>query len=523
MTLFDSLEEPSTLRPLRGRQIPAPGLIRAAIREGHKHLVAQAPTGYGKTQLAAEMINSCLQRGNKSLFIAPAINLVEQTLHSFESQGIRDVGVMQAQHYRTDHTAALQIACLATLTRRSVLDRIKLVIIDECHEQSQFIYDLMANQWKDIVVIGLSATPWARGMGRHYTKLVVLATMKEMMEDGPPTGLCKWWGYGVPPDLAPDVSAVKRVAGKLDEGAVSKVMSGKSIVGNTVETWLKHRQLGNHPGDRTFLYGVDRAHARSLMEAFKAQGIDFGYMDGETNPDDRRKTFEQYESRDIKGICNVGVLITGVDRDVRCISDNCYTESEIRLVQQHGRGMRLKMDGSMLFVLDHAGNRQRLGNPEDIHHETLDSRSPKDKEDPFEGEKPTPKPRTCGKCFALIPPSTKVCPKCGDIFVAPNRTEHVAGELVALDGRKIKSNKAKKPEATMAQKQEWFSGFLTIADQRGKVEGWAAHRYKEKFGVWPNQLKKDRGPVSLDVLSFDKHARIKYAKSKAKEVVHANA
>lgn len=510
MTLFDTIEE-RTLRPLRGRQIAAPGLLRDAIKQGHRHIVAQAPTGYGKTQLAAEMVHSCLKKGGKAIFVAPAIELVEQTLKSFESQGIRDVGVMQARHHRTDHMASLQIACLATLIRRPVIQEVKLVIIDECHQQSDFIYGLMADQWKDVIVIGLSATPWARGMGRPYTKLVVLATMRDMMEDGPPTGLCKWWGYGVPKEMSPDVSGVKRVAGKLDEAGVSQVMSTRTIVGNTVETWLKHRQLANHPGDRTFLYGVDRAHAKALMEAFNAAGVKFGYMDGETSSEERQRVFAQYDSREIAGIANVGVLIAGVDKDVRCISDNCYTESEIRLVQQHGRGMRIKDDGAALFVLDHAGNRERLGNPEDIHHLTLDARGPKDKDDPYKDEKPVPKPRTCSKCFALIPPATRVCPKCGDVYVKTATVEHLKGELVEMGKKKPK----KEPKDV---KQEFYSGLLYIGAERNpdnpeKAAKFALAKYRQRFGVWPNRLQKVPARPSVAVRKYDQEKRIEYFKS----------
>ena len=68
----------------------------------------------------------------------------------------------------------------------------------------------------------------------------------------------------------------------------------------------------------------------------------------------------------------------------------------------------------------------------------------------------------------------------------------------------------------MFEKQEWFSGFLTIAHQRNRSEGWAAHRYKEKFGVWPNKLDKVRGPTNYDIEMFDRHCRIKYAKSMEK-------
>jgi superfamily II DNA or RNA helicase len=507
VTLFEP--DPALhLKPLRGRQIPAILSILQAIKEGHKHFVVQAPTGYGKTILAAHIVDRCLKKGNRALFIAPAINLVNQTLKSFEAQGIRDIGVMQQRHERTSIYAHLQIACLPTLVRRKTPD-VQLVLVDECHLQSAALYRLMDTIWKDVIVIGLTATPWARGMGLHYTKLVVLATMKEMIEDGPPAGLCEWWGFGVPPEFVPDMSGVDRVAGVLNESGVSHVMSARRIVGNTVETWLKHRQLENHPGDRTFLYGVDCAHARVLMEAFNAQGIKFGYMDGNSEPEERRRVFRDFDSRESKGICNVGVLITGVDKDVRVIDDNCYTESEIRLVQEHGRGERLKADGARLFVLDHAGNRDRLGKPEDIHHDHLDTRKPGEKGEAYEGDKPTPKPRKCRKCFYLIPPKTKVCPNCGDVYVAPNTIEHVAGELVELGARQMKL-----PKAKMDEKQAFYSGLLMIAQQRGFKDGWVSHKYQEKFGVWPKGLERIPRTPRKAVVEFERESRKRYLAEK---------
>lgn len=517
MGLFDEIGGRELL-PLRGRQVSGELAIRETCKR-HKHFVAQAPTGYGKTQQSAHIIDGCLRKGKRALFIAPAIQLVEQTRESFERQGITDVGIMQAQHVRTNRHAALQIACLATLVRRPP-PPVDLVLVDECHQQSEFLYGLMNTIWKDTIVIGLSATPWARGMGLHYTTLLVLATMKQMIEDGAPTGLCKWWGYGVPPKFAPNVSGVHRVAGELRDGELSGVMSAKSIVGNTVETWLKHRQNGNHPGNRTFLYGHNRAHAKELMEAFNAQGVPFGYIDGETNADDRRKVFEKYDSLEIAGVANVGVLIAGVDKDVRCISDNRYSESETYLVQSHGRGMRLKTDGDVLFVLDHAGNRDRMGNPEDIHHANLDKRSPGDKSEPFEGERPTPKPRTCGKCSALIPPATKACPLCGDVFSKPNTIEHEKGELVEFGLTPPKAKKSKKEEPTPAMKEVFYAEAIHIADEKGRKRGWADHLYFERYKHWPTR-KNGIEPIapSYETLRYVQSRNIARAKSRQNETV----
>ena len=87
MTLFDTIEPERSLRPLRGRQIPVIPAIYEAVKAGHRRIMIQAPTGFGKTVLAAHLMHRSASKGKRPIFIAPAIALVEQTLASFEAQG----------------------------------------------------------------------------------------------------------------------------------------------------------------------------------------------------------------------------------------------------------------------------------------------------------------------------------------------------------------------------------------------------------------------------------------------------
>jgi len=127
---FDAPEERTGLRPLRPRQAAAIEQIRHAIAEGHRRIILQAPTGFGKTLTSAHIIESALQKGSRPLFTCPAITLVDQTLKAFEAEGIRDIGVIQAQHARTDHRAAVQVASVQTLIRRAVPE-VTFALIDE--------------------------------------------------------------------------------------------------------------------------------------------------------------------------------------------------------------------------------------------------------------------------------------------------------------------------------------------------------------------------------------------------------
>ncbi|MGA9668278.1 MAG: DEAD/DEAH box helicase family protein [Terracidiphilus sp.] len=501
MSLFKPVGE---LRPLRGRQIPVIPAIAEAIREGHKRIIVQMPTGGGKTVLAAHMMDRSARKGKRPMFVAPAIQLVEQTLASFEEQGLSDIGIIQAQHHRTDFRAQIQIASRNTLVRRK-LPEIDFAIVDEVHDSTAGLEAIIdGDEWKNKIVIGLSATPWSRGLGLRWTKLIVAATMQQMIDDGAPTGLSPFKCFSSPID--PDMRGVKKIGDDYNEAQTAAIMSGEQPIGDAVETWLKHRQNGNHPGDRTFLYGVNRAHARALMEKFQSAGIACGYIDGETPAEQRKDVFAKYRSRETKVLCNVGVLITGVDEDVRCISDCAPTQSEIRLVQRWGRGARLADSKAYCLGLDHAGNLTRLGCPWDIHHDTLDMRGPKDKGEAYEEEKAVQKPRKCQQCFALIPAKVGPCPSCGFVYVAPNRIEHAAGELTELMTRKP-------PKAKMDEKQFYYSGLLAIAQQRGFKDGWVSNQFRAKFSTWPRGLERVPRTPRKEVKAFVEESRRKYLES----------
>lgn len=499
-----SLYEQNTLklRPLRPKQAAAIDNVRAAVREGHRRIILQAPCSFGKTVVAAWMIAGALAKGNRPLFCVPRLSLINQTVDRFHEQGIRDIGVIQGRHELTDFSAPVQVASVQTLVRHP-LPEVDFVLYDEVHIQNEQMAKILDSEaWKSKIVIGLSATPWAKGMGLRWTKLIIGATTNEMIQDGFSTPVV---GYGVPDEFMPDISQVHtNFDGDYVEGEAERAMTTKKIVGNVVKTWLE-----KGPGEKTFMFCVNRSHARKMQNEFEDAGISCGYIDGTMDAGEREGIFNKYRNGEYKILASIDTIGIGVDEDVRCIVYLRLTKSEMRWVQDGGRGIRLADGKQSLLLLDHAGTAEELGLFTDIHHDSLDTKDPDEKGPAFEKEKKTSKPRKCPNCVSLISKSATVCHVCGHILGKDKGPKAVDGELVEI-------GKKEKP-ADKDTKQVWYSGLLGLARERGLKDGWAAYRYKEKFGVWPQGLAKTVGFASYQIRKFDRDQRSKFLAQKRQE------
>ncbi|MBA3520108.1 MAG: DEAD/DEAH box helicase family protein, partial [Rhizobiales bacterium] len=165
-------------------QIEAEAMLRRSLLAGRKRPMLQAVTGFGKTILAASIIEAARARDKRVIFCVPAISLIDQTVEKFASQGIHCVGVMQGQHPATDARQPVQVASVQTLQRRRI-PAADLVLIDEAHLRFRFVSNWMRMQdWQAVPFIGLSATPWSKGLGKDYDDLIVAARMPELIDRG---------------------------------------------------------------------------------------------------------------------------------------------------------------------------------------------------------------------------------------------------------------------------------------------------------------------------------------------------
>jgi superfamily II DNA or RNA helicase len=452
----------------------------------------------GKTVLAGHIVDGALSKGKRVVITVPSISLVDQTYSSLFADGIYDIGVMQANHPQTNKAAPVQIASLDTLRRRQ-LPQADLVLVDEAHRRSKFLSDWMRLEgWETVPFVGLSATPWTKGLGKDFDDLIIAETTASLITQG---YLAPFVAYGS--EEKPDLTEVKDVAGDFHEGQLSTEMQQPRLVADAVQTWLEKGE--NRP---TFCFAVDRAHARKLSDQFENAGVPTAYIDAYTDRGEREMIRRKFHDGSVKVVCNVGCLTTGIDWDVRCISLCRPTRSEMLYVQMIGRGLRTADGKEDLLILDHSDTTARLGFVTDIIHDTLNDGRPKtaSEKKKEEEERKERLPRECPHCGMLVPVNSKNCPSCGFECRKPSKIEHAAGELKQLNGGK--------KNYTVAEKQEWYSMLKYIQAEKGRKKGWVDHQYKEKFGVWPRGLKETTITPSIEVRNFLRAKAMAYAKSK---------
>lgn len=490
-----------TLRPYQSLAVQN---LRLSLAGGVKREMLCSPTGSGKSEMGMAMVKGALAKGKRVAFLCNRVHLVEQTSRRFTKAGIAH-GVIQGENTTRVYENAL-IASIQTVARRGLPD-VQLLIIDEAHTVAgSKEYRAVIAAAKGIPVIGLSATPYARGLGKHYDELggplfehmTVAATIPDLIEAG----------YLVDVDVyapsEPDMTGIKQARnafGDLDwtEADVGRAANKPELVGDIVTHWLRLAR-----GTPTVCFAANIAHSKHIVERFHAAGVSAAHLDCYTDLEERREILRQMEAGEIMVLSNVGILAEGWDMPAcRTLILARPTRSLIRYIQMAGRVLRPHVSKERALILDHSGSVTRLGFPTEEFPLELDDGAPRDAKAGLE-EREQPLPKACTNCAYVKPAGVHKCPVCG---FAPERRADVdvlAGDLVPI---------TKKPKAPKLEKQDVYSQLLLVASNKGHKMGWVSHKYREYFGVWPRGMEDVMAPaVSPEVAGFLKHLQIRAAK-----------
>lgn len=459
--------------------------LRELFRNGEKRAMLCSPTGSGKTVIFCAIVKAALDKGKKVLIIVDAISLIEQTSAVLDGFGL-DHHIIQADHLRKKEWLNLHLASAQTLARR-MWGQYDLVIVDEAHVSYQSTRKFLDHH--NSFAIGFSATPMhARGK-EDWHNLIVVTRMGELIEQG---FLSPYIVYAPKP---PDLSGVSTQNGDFNQKQLGEAVDKTKVVGDVVQTWLKY-------GDDqlTMCFGVNIAHSKHLCDEFKRYNIKAEHIDSWDDDDTVTAVIERFKRQEIKVLCSVGKLIKGFDvPEVGCLVDAAPTKSLMRHIQKWGRALRIADGKEKAIILDHGGNLERNGYCEDIYIDDLLT-EPEHRSKAVKRDKPLPKP--CSHC-GFDSDGVYPCPLCGFMPEKPNLIEHEAGELGKVE--KIKSQ----------DKAQWYAMLLHYSRGRNYSDGWADHKFHDKFKAWPYRKTGVLPiPPNEEVMAFIRHLQIRDAKKR---------
>lgn len=482
---------------LRPHQEKAVEALRESLRRGKKRPILAAPCSMGKTAIASVIMLRAAERGIRSVFFCDRLKLVGQTIETFERLGA-DFSVLQGDDPRYDPNKLIQIASIQTAIRRKHLE-FNLAIVDECHTMYKGLVDGFMSRYDAVPFIGLSATPMSKSLGLHWDDLIVTTTTRQLLEEGWLTPTDYYVGKSV---SRKGIKTRALATGGSDydpEELGAAMMDDETFNGDVVENYRKHSDGLRR---RAIAFSPSVSHSKSMVDRFNAAGIPALHIDGYMKDEERKYIYDDHRSGRCKVLCCSRLLGVGYDDPGVEILIDCFpTKSPIAFVQRAGRIWRIAEGKERATYLDHAANLKTFGFPEDIVPEQLDDGTQRFKEkNQIKKEEREKITRDCPVCSAAFQGR-----KCACGYVLPSREP-----VFKDDGSMLK--KVSK-DFKIEDKSSWMGQLLQFAKEHGYQEGWAAHKYRSKFGVWPRGVDRKPRPVSQEVYNFITSEKIAWRKS----------
>lgn len=366
---------------LRPYQIDLVNAVRQSYIEGCRRPCIVLGCGGGKSVIVAEIARQTTAKGNRVLFLVHRRELCEQIERTFLAAGV--------------NMALCDVMMVQTATKRLCKLRAPtLIITDENHHCLASSYRRIYDFFPDARCIGVTATPIrlnGAGLGDVNDKLIIGVSTKYLIEHS----------YLAPYDYyAPQLVDAGKLHTKNGEYMLSGLTLEPAIYGDVIRYY---RKLAD--GKQAICYCSTLSHSREMTSRFLDAGIPAAHIDGTTPAAERAATVEQFRNGTVQILCNVDLISEGFDvPDCTAAILLRPTKSLTLYIQQSMRCMRYK-SGKRAIIIDHVGNCNRFGLPDDDRVWDLNAKPQRKKADEI-------KIKPCPHCFRVYDSALKVCPFC---------------------------------------------------------------------------------------------------------------
>lgn len=317
-------------KQLRPYQQEAVAAVHSHWQEWDKELLVMM-TGCGKTLTAKHIIENRLQQGSV-LFLAHRDELIEQARATFGDAG-------KVKGSITD-IRPITVGSVQTLINRPRYDGFKTLIIDEAHHAVSDSYQRILAQYPDAKVLGLTATPDRKGLGKVFEGIAYEYGLRRAVQEG---YLSPIVARTIPIDI--DLTKVKTRVGDFEVTGLVEAL----------EPYLPEiaKSMAEYAMDRKTIVFLPLVRmAQEFAEMLRSYGFDAQEVDGQS--EDRKEKLEWF-SHAGKGavLTNASLLLEGYDcPDIDCVVVLRPTKVRSLYAQATGRGLRLAPNKKDCLILD---------------------------------------------------------------------------------------------------------------------------------------------------------------------------
>ena len=337
--------------------------IEKALRL-HRSVMAQMPTGTGKTYLLTAVIDSFVSNNpmEKVWIVAHRRELVSQI----------DDTVRKFHSYSASNTSSLlsSVKAMSIQWLMRHYDEIEeepgMIVIDEAHHALAKTYKEMWERFPNAKFLGLTATP-CRLNGKGFTDLFdVLVQSWDVPEFISKGRLATYDFVSIKSD-----GVTQRLIDSLQKRGADGDYQNKEmdmLLNKKPSIERLYRSLEEYGKDRKgIVYAINISHAQKITKLYQEHGVKAIAIDSKTPAAERQQDIEAFKKGDIQVLVNVDIFSEGFDcPDVEFVQLARPTLSLAKYLQMVGRGLRVAKGKKNCVIIDNVGLYRVFGLPSQV-------------------------------------------------------------------------------------------------------------------------------------------------------------
>lgn len=397
-------------------QADAVAAIEKAWASGQRAVLHQLPTGGGKSRIIRTIVDNHHNAKRSVYVIAHRNTLVSQLSAELSEIGLHH-GLIKAGMPKIAYR--VQVASMQTLTRRlNSLPAPDVIIVDEAHHVASNSYKRIFERWPNALVLGETATPQrldGKGLDDVFDLLVPGPPVADLIRDG----FLSEYTYYAPDSV--DMQGVHRRAGEYVTSEAEERVDKPAIIGSAIEHYKKY---ANHQPAIASCISIN--HAENVASQFREAGYRAKAVHSGLTQFEVQSAINGLRDGSVEILTQCELLGEGVDVPGAVALIGLRPTTSLTIYMQHiGRVLRASKNKPKAVILDHVGNWERFGLPDEPREWSLQGVEKHKKTEQAELKR-------CPECLQIVPFYAKTCLYCGYDFKAnaqPRTIETKDGEL----------------------------------------------------------------------------------------------